>query len=102
MHREDLANTLIDDPSARNGTPTLTVCGSYLVVSGQLGRPRPRFLRHQLGGPARHQLRPPPASRAADIVPDIQRLASGSRLLLSCLLVFFSNSSERKFMAASA
>ena len=50
----------------------------------------------QAGGPARHQRRPPPASNHADIVPDIQRRASGSRLRLSCTVSFFQHIPKSK------
>ena len=74
------------------------VSGAESTAGG--GAAPPRFLR-QAGGPARHQRRSP-ASRAADIVPDIQRLASGSRLRLSWLVFPPSNSSEKLLWVSQA
>ena len=78
-----------------NGSVRPTVCGSYLVES-TAGGGAAEVSEAQAGGPARHQRRPPPASNHADIVPDIQRRASGSRLRLSCTVSFFQHIPKSK------
>ena len=86
---------LLGTGGSGNGSVRPTVCGSYLVES-TAGGGAAEVSEAQAGGPARHQRRPPPASNHADIVPDIQRRASGSRLRLSCTVSFFQHITKSK------